>query len=80
MSKWEQLPESRRKSLKKASAKYVRNNCDRLSINVPKGTKDIWLEVSKERGFESLAQFVRYCVQKEIDIDVSEKSDRLVDN
>ncbi len=83
MSKWEELSDERRESLKKASAKYVRNHCDRLSLNLPKGTKELWSNKAKEFGFnDSLSAFIRYCVETVIasGVDDSQKSDTLVDN
>ena len=38
---------------------------ERISLDVPKGTKATWKEHAERRG-ESLTQFVRKCVEKEI--------------
>ena len=38
---------------------------ERISLDVPKGTKVLWKEHAESRG-ESLTQFVRNCVEKEI--------------
>lgn len=63
----ERIPKSRRKSQIDAVTKYVKNNYDRVVLNLRKGEKQKWIDTSSERGFDSLAQFIRYCVEKEID-------------
>ena len=63
MSKWEELPESRRESLINAVSKYRKENYDRISLNVPKGTKDLWHKEALERGFPALTPFIISCVQ-----------------
>ena len=82
MSKWEELTDKRRESLKAASAKYVREHCDRLSLNVPKGTKDRWLEAANQRGYKDLAPFIRDCVEAAISsgVDDSIGCDTIVNN
>lgn len=37
---------------------------DRLYITVPKGKKDEYKKISKEKGFESLNQFIIDCIEK----------------
>lgn len=51
-------------SQKNASRKYNENNYDRLYITVPKGKKDEYKKIAKEKGFESLNQFIIDCIEK----------------
>ena len=66
------IPKSRRKSQIKAVNKYAREHYDRIGLYTPVGTKDLWTREALSRGFDGLAPFIRYCVDKEIGIDKSE--------
>lgn len=59
----ERIPKSRRKSQLMAVKKYRKEHYDRISLNVPKGTKDIWLNKAMEHGFKSLTPFIISCVE-----------------
>lgn len=63
----ERIPKSRRKSQVDAVTRYVKKNYDRVVLNLHKGEKQKWQESASEHGFDSLAQFIRHCVEKEID-------------
>ncbi len=78
----EKIPKSRRKSQIKAVNKYAREHYDRIGLYTPVGTKDRWTVSAKEHGFDSLAPFVRYCVEKVIasGVDDSENNDTIVNN
>lgn len=76
----ERIPKSRRKSQKDAVKKYRKEHYDRISLNIPKGKREIWLAKALERGFKSLTPFIISCVNKEIGIDDSENSDTIVNN
>lgn len=67
----EKIPKSRRKSQIKAVTKYRKKNFDRVVIDLHKGIKDTWQSEAEARGF-SLSAFIRYCVQKEIEVDNSD--------
>lgn len=67
----EKIPKSRRKSQINAVTKYRKENYDRVVLDLRKGIKDIWQAESDARGFDSLSAFIRFCVEKEINIDVS---------
>lgn len=78
MSKWSELPESRRRSLSKSANTYVKKNYDRIHFNMPVGTRSRWLEEAHKRGYEALAPFIRDCVENYIKF--SDNSDNSVDS
>lgn len=47
----------------RATAKYIANQ-DEIKIRVPKGKKDEWKRIAEERGFQSLNQYIIYCIEK----------------
>lgn len=67
--KKERVPKSRRKSQINAVTKYVKANYDRVVLNLHKGIKDEWIAEQEARGFDSLAEFIRYCVDTVINSD-----------
>lgn len=66
MSRWDNYSDDRKKELNRVASDYVKNNYDRIHINVPIGTRKRWLAEAEARGFNSLAKFVRHCVEKVI--------------
>lgn len=74
-TKKEKIPKSRRQSQLDAVRKYRKAHYDRISLNVPKGKKEIWLSKALEHGFDSLTPFIISCVENCInktDIDNSD--------
>lgn len=67
MSRWDSYSDSRKKELNKISSEYVKNNYDRIHFNVPAGTRQRWLEEAHKHGFNSLAPFIKWCVENCID-------------
>lgn len=44
---------------------YIKKNKDKITVLVPKGTKDVWKARSEFKGM-SMNAFIIYCVEKEI--------------
>lgn len=83
--KKEPVPKSRRKSQIRAVTKYVKDNYDRVVLNLHKGIKDEWIAEANKRGYKDLAPFIRYCVETVINSNDSSlaesyKNDILSDN
>lgn len=56
------------KAQQKATAKYVKNNYDRMEMKVPKGQKAVVIAHAESRG-ESLNQFLNRAVQETMERD-----------
>lgn len=41
-------------------------NYDRITVMAPKGQKEIWLSVAKEKGYRGLNGYIIECIQKDI--------------
>ena len=59
------------KAQQKAVHKYVKNNCDRLELTVPKGQKDI-IKAAAENAGESLNTYVRNAINQRMERDTSD--------
>lgn len=51
---------------RKADRKWRENNYDKICIQLPKGTRELWKQYAFDRGL-SLAEFVKRAVEKYID-------------
>lgn len=51
---------------KAATLKYIRENMGKISVLVPKDTKDHWKQIASDKGL-SLSQFIIESVNKEIE-------------
>lgn len=62
------------KAQQRATAKYVRNNYDRMEIKVPKGKKQAIQDVAQAQG-ESLNGYVKKAVKGQIKADTGQDID-----
>lgn len=51
---------------KKYDQAYVKDKYDRLPINVKKGEKEIILKRAKEKGFNSITEYIKDLIYKDI--------------
>lgn len=58
------------------NAEFVRNNYDRISLQVPKGYKEKLQIEATLRGFKSLNAFIVDAIEKQCDLDLRKKTDR----
>lgn len=52
----------------RAKNKYNKENYDRLYISVKKGEKDLYLNIAKIAGYQSLNEFVISAIQDKIKV------------
>ncbi|MCK9479496.1 MAG: hypothetical protein M0R40_08370 [Firmicutes bacterium] len=62
------------KTQQSATAKYVRNNYDRMEIKVPKGKKQVIQDIAQAQG-ESLNGYVKKAVKGQIKADTGQDID-----
>lgn len=62
----EKTPRYKRPRQIKAVNKFIREHYDRLSLNLPKGEKQRWIEESQNLGFDNLTSFIRWAVESKI--------------
>lgn len=58
------------------NAEFVRNNYDRISLQVPKGYKEKLQIEATLKGFKSLNAFIVDAIEKQCDLDLRKKTDR----
>ena len=58
------------------NAEFVRNNYDRISLQVPKGYKEKLQIEATFNGFKSLNAFIVDAIEKQCDLDLRKKTDR----
>ena len=58
------------KAQQKATAKYVRQNYDRIEVKVPKGDKEVLQAHAQEQG-ESLNKFINRAIDEQIKRDTT---------
>ena len=58
------------------NAEFVRNNYDRISLQVPKGYKEKLQIEATLKGFKSLNAFFVDAIEKQCDLDLRKKTDR----
>ena len=63
MSRWDNYTSDRKSELNKYANDYVKRNYDRIHFNTPSGTRQRWLDEARKLGFDSLAPFIRACVE-----------------
>ncbi len=51
---------------KKYDQKYVKDNYDRIPINVKKGEREIIFNRAKEKGFKSITEYVKDLIKNDI--------------
>ena len=56
------------KAQQKATAKYIKNNYDRIEVKVPKGRKEELMEHAQQRG-ESLNAFMSRAIDTQLEQD-----------
>lgn len=45
--------------------RWNEKNYDRITVMAPKGKKDEWSKIAKEKGFKGLSGFIIDCVNKQ---------------
>ena len=55
---------------------FVRNNYDRISLQIPKGCKEKLQFEATLKGFKSLNAFIVDAIEKQSNLDLSKKTDR----
>ena len=55
---------------------FVRNNYDRISLQIPKGCKEKLQFEATLKGFKRLNAFIVDAIEKQCDLDLSKKTDR----
>ena len=84
-SKYRQLPEKRKESLRKANAQYVKQTYSQVHLNLKKEIHKQWIDEAHARGFTGIAPFIRWCVSKIIEsgeypLADSDEHDTIVNN
>lgn len=62
------------KAQQKATAKYVKNNYDRIEIKVPKGSKSL-IEAAAKADNQSINGYVKKAVKAQYEADMGETID-----
>ena len=44
--------------------RWNEKNYDRITVMAPKGKKEVWSKISKEKGFKGLNGYIIDCVEK----------------
>lgn len=60
------------KAQQKATAKYVRQNYDRIEVKVPKGDKEVLQALAQAQG-ESLNKFINRAITEQMVRDTADK-------
>ena len=56
---------------KKYDQQYQKENYDRIALNVKKGDKAVIAEHAKKRGFNSITDYIKHVVYKDMNEDTS---------
>ena len=58
---------------------FAKNNYDRMGIVVNKGVKDIIVKEYQKKGYEKFNQYALDLISKDLQIDVSQKADKVME-